>query len=87
MWDRHEVLVANERWERNWVNRATYYHHYDAAFRLGTRLATMTSTMNSYGATRLNATQLAWATQLLTRNTITKPTTEAAIITTNCGWR
>ena len=33
VWDRHEVWVANHRWDRNWVNRRTYYHHYDTAFR------------------------------------------------------
>jgi hypothetical protein len=32
VWDRHEVFIANTRWERNWGNRATYVHHYDAAF-------------------------------------------------------
>lgn len=29
VWDRHEVYIANARWERNWANRATYVHHYD----------------------------------------------------------
>jgi Protein of unknown function (DUF3300) len=28
-WDRHEVFIANHRWERTWANRATYVHHYD----------------------------------------------------------
>jgi hypothetical protein len=29
VWDRHEVYIANARWERHWANRATYVHHYD----------------------------------------------------------
>jgi hypothetical protein len=33
VWDRHEVFVANRRWERNWVNRNAYVHHYDEIHR------------------------------------------------------
>jgi hypothetical protein len=33
VWDRHEVYIANARWERHWANRATYVHHYDAFHR------------------------------------------------------
>ncbi len=33
VWDRHEVFIANARWERTWVNRASYAHHYDAFHR------------------------------------------------------
>jgi hypothetical protein len=33
VWDRHEVFIANVRWERTWVNRASYVHHYDAFHR------------------------------------------------------
>jgi Protein of unknown function (DUF3300) len=32
-WDRHEVFIANARWGRNWANRASYVHHYDAFHR------------------------------------------------------
>src|SRR5580704_15593648 len=28
IWDRHEVLIAGGRWERTWVNRGSYVHHY-----------------------------------------------------------
>jgi hypothetical protein len=33
VWDRHEVIIANARWDRTWVNRAAYVHHYDAFHR------------------------------------------------------
>jgi hypothetical protein len=30
VWDRHEVFIANVRWERTWVNRGSYVHHFAA---------------------------------------------------------